>query len=192
MTKTNRARTPTPHRPRWSTSVSRPHLDATDHNILKLLQEDAGRTDADLARRIDLSASGLKKRLRKLERQGVIERRVTLLDRNSVDLGILCYVQVFMSHHQAREIQPFADRVGELDEVLECHIVTGEHDYLLKVVAHDYQHLEHILTRGLATVPGVDRLLTSIVLNEVKSTTALPIDGPSRRIADEASTDPDR
>ncbi len=150
-------------------------LDATDYAILELLQEDSDRTDADLARRVALSASGLKKRLRKLEERGVIQRQVTLLDRNAVDLGLLCFVQVFLSHHQPDAVRRFSSVVSGLPEVLECHFLTGEHDYLLKIVARDYRHLEHILADELASIPGVDRLLTSIVLNELKRTTALPL-----------------
>ena len=157
-----------------SRTASRP-LDATDYAILELLQRDSNRTDVDLARKVNLSASGLKKRLRKLERRGVIQRQVTLLDRNAVDLGLLCFVQVYLTHHQADARQQFSAAVRELPEVLECHFLTGEHDYMLKIVARDYRHLEHILADHLAGIPGVDRLLTSIVLNEIKRTTALPL-----------------
>ena len=153
-------------------------LDATDYAILALLQQDSNRTDVDLARKVSLSASGLKKRLRKLERRGVIQQRVTLLDRNAVDLGLLCFVQVYLTHHQADARQHFSDAVRKLPEVLECHFLTGEHDYMLKIVARDYRHLEHILADHLAGIPGVDRLLTSIVLNEIKRTTALPLSAP--------------
>ncbi len=153
-------------------------LDATDYAILALLQEDSNRTDVDLAREVSLSASGLKKRLRKLERRGVIQQRVTLLDRNAVDLGLLCFVQVYLTHHQADARQQFSNKVLRLPEVLECHFLTGEHDYMLKIVARDYRHLEHILADQLASIPGVDRLLTSIVLNEIKHTTALPLERP--------------
>jgi len=158
-----------------SRSAKRP-LDATDYAILELLQEDSKRSDADLARRVALSASGLKKRLRKLEDRGVIRSRVTLIDRNAVDLGLLCFVQVILSHHQPDASESFCEVVQNLPEVLECHSLTGEHDYLLKLVARDYRHLEQILATELAAVPAVDRLLTSIVLNEIKQTTALPLE----------------
>ena len=161
-----------------SRSPSRP-LDATDYAILALVQEDSNQTDVDLARKVRLSASGLKKRLRKLERRGVIQQRVTLLDRNAVDLGLLCFVQVFLTHHQPDTREHFSDAVLRLPEVLECHFLTGEHDYMLKIVARDYRHLEHILADQLACIPGVDRLLTSIVLNEIKRTTALPLAAPA-------------
>lgn len=169
---------PPEHRP----SASRP-LDAIDYAILELLQEDSRRTDTELARRVDLSASGLKKRLRKLESRGVIQQHVTLLDRNAVDLGLLCFVQVFLTHHQPDATRHFGNIVRNLPDVLECHFLTGEHDYLLKIVARDYRHLEHILADQLAGIPGVDRLLTSIALNEIKRTTALPLRPPAERAA---------
>ena len=172
---------------RWTAGSGRSpirHLDATDYAILTLLQEDSNRTDVDLARKVRLSASGLKKRLRKLERRGVIQQRVTLLDRNAVDLDLLCFVQVFLTHHQPDTRQHFSDAVRKLPEVLECHFLTGEHDYMLKIVARDYRHLEHILADQLAGIPGVDRLLTSIVLNEIKHTTALPLTAPPAAAAE--------
>lgn len=155
-------------------SDARP-LDDLDYAILELLQEDAERTDADLARRVGLSASGLKKRLKKLKERGVIRKRVTLLDRHRVDLGLLCFVQVALTHHEPGTAQNLREAVARIPEVLECHFTTGEHDYLLKVVARNHRHLEHILATRLAAISGVDRLLTSIVLNEVKRTTVLPL-----------------
>lgn len=153
-------------------------LDAKDYAILELLQEDANRTDADLARRVGLSASGLKKRVRKLEDGGVIQRQVTLLDRNAVNLGLLCFVQVFLTHHRTGAVRQFNKAISEFPEVLECHFLTGAQDYLLKIVAPDHRHLEHLLADQLAAIPGVDRMQTSIVLNEIKRTTVLPLHRP--------------
>ena len=149
-------------------------LDATDYAILMLMQEDSSRTQADLAHHVELSVSGLKKRLRKLQACGVIKRRVTLLEPEALNLSLLCFVQVFLHHHEPDAARQFCDVVQEVAEVLECHALTGEHDYLLRVVTQDNRHLQHLLVR-LAAAPGVDRLLTSIALEEVKSTTALPL-----------------
>lgn len=150
-------------------------LDATDHAVLDLLQRDASRSDAYIARQVGLSPSGLKKRLDKLEQRRIIEGRVAVLDREAVGLGVLCFIQVTLTHHRRGPTQEFTNRIGELAEVLECHSLTGEHDYLLKVVATDNRHLERVLAEDLAGIPGVDRLRTSIVLNEVKRTTILPL-----------------
>ncbi len=150
-------------------------MDATDHAVLDLLQHDAGRSDAHIARQVGLSPSGLRKRLDKLERRQVIKGRVALVDRHAVGLGLLCFIQVTLTHHRRGPTQEFTDRIRDLPEVLECHLLTGEHDYLLKVVATDNRHLERVLTEHLAAIPGVDRLHTSIVLNEIKRTTTLPL-----------------
>ena len=153
-------------------------LDATDYAILKLVQEDSSRTQLDLAHRVDLSLSGLKKRLRRLQACGVIKRRVTLLNPDALNLNLLCFVQVVLGHHQPEAARQFCDMVRELPEVLECHALTGEHDYLLRVVARDNRHLQRLLANQLAASPGVDRLLTSIALDEIKSTTVLPLEPP--------------
>lgn len=150
-------------------------LDAMDHAVLDLLQQDASRSDAYIARQVGLSPSGFKKRLDKLEKRRIIEGRVALLDREAVGLGVLCFIQVTLTHHRRGPTQEFTNRIRELAEVLECHSLTGEHDYLLKVVATDNRHLENILAEDLGAIPGVDRLRTSIVLNEVKRTTTLPL-----------------
>jgi len=165
----------------------RERMDAIDHEVLDLLQQDAGRTDAYIARRVGLSPSGLRKRLDKLERRQVIKGRVALLDRDAVGLGLLCFVQVSLTHHRRGPTQEFTDRIQDLPEVLECHFLTGEHDYLLKVVATGNRHLERILAKDLAAIPGVDRLRTSIVLNEVKGTTTLPLRSPTEEPAPDPS-----
>lgn len=154
-------------------------MDAIDHEVLDLLQHDAGRSDAYVARQVGLSPSGLRKRLDKLERGRVIKGRVALLDRDAIGLGLLCFIQVTLTHHRRGPTQEFTDRIQELPEVLECHFLTGENDYLLKVVATGNRHLERILAEDLAAIPGVDRLRTSIVLNEVKGTTTLPLRPPT-------------
>lgn len=148
-------------------------LDSKDYTILQLLQENGSCSDAELARRVDLSTSGLKKRRLRLERQGVIERKVTLVDRNSLGLALQCFVQVSLAHHRQDADREFQEAIQDLDEVMECHFLTGQQDYLLKVVVRDYQDLERLL-RYLAC-KSVDRLLTSIVLSEIKRTTSLPI-----------------
>jgi DNA-binding Lrp family transcriptional regulator len=153
---------------------SRP-LDDTDRRILRIVQDNARITSAELARRVDLSGAGLQKRLRKLEHSGVIKKYVTLLNRHAVGYGLLCFVQVTLAHHEPESVGRFRKKVREFPEVLECHYLTGEFDYLLKVVVRDHHHLEELLFEGLTRVPGVDRIRTSIVLREIKDAAALPV-----------------
>ncbi len=169
----------TPQRRR---STPRP-LDEIDHAILNLLQADSNRSDAEVARRVGLSASGLKKRLKRLSQHGVLQSRVALVDRHAVGLRLLCFVQVALTHPDLGTAQPFRKAVKNIPEVMECHSLTGEYDYLLKIVARDHADLERILAKHLTSAPGVDRLLTSMVLNEVKHTTALPLKAPPRDAA---------
>src|SRR5688500_3769354 len=155
---------------------SRP-LDALDRQILSQLQSDASLSSAELARRVELSAPGLQKRLRRLREGGVIARQVALLNREAVDLDLLCFVHVTLAHHQPDGVSGFRRAVQHMPEVLECHLLTGEFDYLLKVVAANHRELERFLVERLTPTAGVDKIRTSIVLNEIKSSTALPLDG---------------
>ncbi len=151
-------------------------LDDIDRQILCMLQENSRTSSAELARQVNLSAPGLQKRLRKLEENGVIGRYVTLVNREALGLDLLCFAQVTLAHHQPECVGNFCDRVQGLPEVLECHHLSGEFDYLLKVVVPNHQHLEKFLSEKITRIPGVDRIRTSIVLNEIKTSTSLPLD----------------
>lgn len=150
-------------------------LDELDQRLLSSLQEDARRPTAELARELKLSGPGLQKRLRKLEQRGVIRRYATLVDREAVGLDLLCFVHIMLAHHRPNDIKRFPDRVRTMPEVLECHFLTGEFDYLLKVVVADHDELQRFLFEKLLKVSGVDRTRTSIVVKEVKATTSLPL-----------------
>ena len=151
-------------------------LDEMDRAVLRLLQENSRISSAELARRVELSAPGLQKRLRKLEEKGIIDRYVTLVNREALGLDLLCFAQVTIAHHQPECMSNFCDRVQSLAEVLECHYLAGEFDYLLKFVVVNHQHLEKLLREKISPIPGVDKIRTSIVLNEVKASTSLPLD----------------
>ena len=155
--------------------VIKPRLDDLDRRLLVELQDNARVSSAELARRFDLSGPGLQKRLRRLEEQGVIRHYATLVSRVAVGLDLLCFVHVMLAHHRPNSLKRFPDRVKRLPEVLECHYLTGEVDYLLKVVVASHDHLERFLFEKLMKVEGVDRIRTSIVLKEIKASTALPL-----------------
>jgi DNA-binding Lrp family transcriptional regulator len=151
-------------------------LDEIDRQILHLLQENSRITSTELARQVNLSTPGLQKRLKKLEESGVIDRYVTLVNREALGLDLLCFAQVTLAHHQPECVGLFCSLVRELPEVLECHHLTGEFDYLLKVVVADHQHLEKLLSEKITQLPGVDRIRTNIVLSEIKASTSLPLE----------------
>jgi Lrp/AsnC family transcriptional regulator, leucine-responsive regulatory protein len=153
----------------------RPRLDGLDRKLLAYLQEDARASSAELARRVGLSGPGLQKRLKKLETQGVVTRYATVVNREAVGLDLLCFVHIMLAHHRPNSVKRFPGRVKDMPEVLECHFLTGEFDYLMKVVVANHDQLQKFLFEKLMKVDGVDRIRTSIVVREVKATTSLPL-----------------
>lgn len=151
-------------------------LDDKDKLLLRLLQQNSRISSAELARHLNLSVPGLQKRLKRLEANGFIEGYVTLVNREALGLDLLCFTQVTLSHQHPECVGEFCQRVKGLPEVLECHHLTGEFDYLLKLVVPSPQHLEQLLTEKIRRLPGVDKIRTSIVLSEVKTSTSLPLD----------------
>jgi DNA-binding Lrp family transcriptional regulator len=150
-------------------------LDELDRRLLASLQGDARRSSAELARELKLSGPGLQKRLRRLEDRGVIRGYATVVNREAVGLDLLCFIHIMLAHHRPDAIKRFPDSIRKMPEVLECHFLTGEFDYLLKIVVADHEALEKFLFERLMKVPGVDRTRTSIVVKEVKATTSLPL-----------------
>lgn len=150
-------------------------LDNKDRLLLTHLQPTARLTNAELARRVNLSPPGVQKRLRKLEKSGIIESYVTLVDREAVGFDMLCFVQVTLQRHEPEAVHRFRRIVQTLPEVMECHHITGEYDYLLKVIVRNRKHLEQFLVETLTPIPGMDKLRTSLVLSEIKRTTTVPL-----------------
>ncbi|MGH2536956.1 MAG: Lrp/AsnC family transcriptional regulator [Candidatus Promineifilaceae bacterium] len=151
------------------------NLDEKDRALLSHLQRDARMTNTELARRVDLSAPGLQKRIRRLEKSGVIGQYVTLVNREAVGLEMLCFVQVTLQRHEPEAVRRFKEIVQRMAEVMECYHLTGEYDYLLKVVVRNRRHLEEFLLEKLTPVPGMDKIRTSLVLREIKNTTQVPL-----------------
>ena len=150
-------------------------LDELDKIILQILQSEARISNAELARRVNLSPPATLARVRRLEENGFIEGYAALVNRREMGYDMLCFVSVSLQLHDVEQVTGFRDAVGKMPEVLACHHVTGDYDYLLKVVAHNTKDLENFLLQKLTPIPGVARIHTSLVLNEVKSTTVIPI-----------------
>lgn len=151
------------------------NLDHIDRQILYHLQQNARITNLELAQLVELSPPGLQKRLRRLEEAGTIERHVTLVNREHLGFDLLCFVQVHLRQHDLTNVQAFKAAVQDIPEILACYHLTGETDYLLKVIVRNRKHLERFLIDVLTPLPGVDRLHTAVVLSDVKETTAYPI-----------------
>jgi DNA-binding Lrp family transcriptional regulator len=153
-------------------------VDDLDRQLLMELQKHARTPSVELARRLKLSAPGVQKRMRKLEERGVIQAYATVVSRRAVGLDLLCFVQVQLAHHRSGSVERFPSRIRSLPEVLECYYLTGEIDYLLKVVVATHEDLERFLFDKLMKIEGVDRVRTGIVLKEIKASTALPLTAP--------------
>lgn len=149
-------------------------IDNKDKIILNALQENSRLTISELGALVNLSVSGVQKRLKKLEDQDYIETYAAILNRTKLGLSLMCFVEVSLGIHLREDVAKFDEAIQKLPEVLECHRLTGTADYLLKIVAYDREHLDAFLMDVLMPMSAIDRLRTSIVLKEIKETTAIP------------------
>jgi DNA-binding Lrp family transcriptional regulator len=148
-------------------------LDKKDATLLDHLQANARLTNAELGKLVDLSPSGVQKRLRKLEENGVIERYATVLNRQFLGYDLLVYIKVIIQDHSVKRIAHFDEVISGMREVLESHRVIGDADYLLKVVVRDRKELDHFLMKRLVPIDSVERVSTYLVLKEAKETTRI-------------------
>lgn len=144
-------------------------LDAKDRRILQLVQRDGSLAQAEIAKKVGLSTAAVNERLRKLEASGVIRRWAALVTPAAVGAGVTAFVEIFMEH--PRFEASFLKKVGSLDEVLECHHVTGEFSLLLKVRVADMESLQDLLLEQLGAHEGVRQTRTVIALSTVKEET---------------------
>ena len=151
-------------------------IDELDKRILIELQLNGRVSNAALARRVNLSPPATHVRIKQLEENGYIQKYVAILDRQKVDYDMLCFVRVRLQLHDLDKITGFQEAIQTMPEILECHHLTGEYDYLLKIVALNTEDLEHFLVKRLTPIPGVAQIHTSLVLREVKNTTSFPLD----------------
>lgn len=150
-------------------------LDEIDRRILETLQENARISNADLAREVGLSPSPCLRRVRELEESGVIRRHVSLVDPARVGLPLSVFVQVTLERQVEQALDAFERAVLDRPEVMECYLMTGDSDYLLRVVVADVSAYETFLKDHLTRVSGVSSIKSSFALNQVKYGTALPL-----------------
>ena len=153
---------------------SRP-LDAIDRRILEALQRDAKITNVELAAQVHLSPSPCLARVRALEEAGVIQRYVTLLDPLRVGKAVSVFIQVRLEQQVEKTLKNFEAAVSGWPEVMECYLMTGDSDYLLRVVVPDIAALERFILDRLTTIRGVANIRSSFALKQVKYETALPL-----------------
>jgi len=155
--------------------VSEP-LDRYEKRILALLQEDASLSTAAIAEKVGLSASPCWRRIDRLEREGFIRRRVALVDRKKVGLNAHIFAQIKLNAHGRANLDEFAEAIRAFPEVLECYVLMGPVDFLIRVVASDIEAYERFFFNRLSQLPGVQEVNSTVALSEIKATTALPID----------------
>ncbi len=156
--------------PRKSTS-----LDSIDLKILSVLQTDASLSNVELARRVHLSPSPCLARVKALRQAGVIRRHVALLDPEAVGLGVSVFISISLREQNTAALAEFERRIERCDEVMECYLMTGDADYLLRVVVPDIRALERFVLDRLSPIPGVEKIRSSFTLKQVRYKTELPL-----------------
>jgi Lrp/AsnC family transcriptional regulator, leucine-responsive regulatory protein len=151
-------------------------LDRTDINILNELQRNANLTNVELAARVNLSPSPCLARVKTLEESGVIDRRVTLLNAQTLGLGVTAYIYVKLDRQALSALDNFQNAIDCMREVMECNLMTGDCDYLLRVVVADIEDLERFIVSKLSKIKDVASIRSNLVLRQITFTTALPID----------------
>jgi Lrp/AsnC family transcriptional regulator, leucine-responsive regulatory protein len=151
-------------------------LDEIDLKILAQLQLDGRLSNADLAKRVGLTPSPCLERVKRLERDGVIRGYSAIVHPEAISRALLLFVQVKVSKARQADNQKFREAVLRIPDVLECHMVGGGFDYLVKLRVRDMFAYRDVYARSLAELPGVSDLQTYFVIEELKSTTSIPID----------------
>ena len=150
-------------------------LDPFEIKILRELQRDANQTTAQVAERVGLSASPCWRRIDRLERDGFIRKRVAIIDRRKVGLNAHVFAQVKLNAHGRANLDEFTEAIRAFPEVLECYVLMGPVDFLIRIVAPDIEAYERFFFNRLSQLPGVQEVNSTVALSEIKATTALPI-----------------
>lgn len=150
-------------------------MDAIDRRILEVLQDDCSITNVELARRVNLSPSPCLARVNALEASGVIRGYVALADPIRLGLSLNVFIQVSLEKQVESELERFQKEMATCPEVMECYLMTGDSDYLLRVVVADMQGLELFIVNRLSRIPGVRNIRSGFALKQVKYQTALPM-----------------
>ena len=150
-------------------------LDRIDRKILAFLQARGRASNLELAEAVSLSAAQCHRRHRRLEERGYITGYAARLNAANLNLGVTAFIEVTMEKGHIRDLKKFTDVVVDIPQIMECYAVTGDFDYVIKVVARDLKSLSQFLMDQLMRLPGVNSVRSSICLDEIKCTTALPL-----------------
>ena len=150
-------------------------LDPFERKILRELQRDASLTTAEIAERVGLTPSPCWRRIDRLEREGLIRKRVALIDRRKVGLNAQIFAQVKLNAHGRANLDEFSATIGTFPEVLDAYVLMGTMDFMLRIVTQDIDAYERFFFEQLSKLPGVQEIHSTVALSEIKSTNELPI-----------------
>ena len=150
-------------------------LDSIDRKILALLQQDGRLTVQEIAGRVGLSASPCHRRIKRMEESGLISRYIALVDQKAAGLPVSVFVSIKLERQKEADLARFAKAISGWSEVLECYLMTGPRDYLLRVVVADLAAYEQFLKRKLTRLDGISSIESSFALDQIKYTNALPV-----------------
>ncbi|MEN9489315.1 MAG: hypothetical protein RL494_1580 [Bacteroidota bacterium] len=151
------------------------NLDEIDKKLLKLLQTDSKKTTAALSSKLNLSVTAVYERIKKLEREGIIEKYVVLVNRKKIEKGFVVFCHIKLIQHTKEFLTKFESQVIKLNEVLECHHVSGDYDYILKIVLKDMEEYREFLVEKLTTLEHIGSTHSTFMISEVKNTTVIEI-----------------
>ena len=150
-------------------------LDLVDYKIIDALQRDGGLSNVELARQVHLSPSPCLARVKALQADGVIKRYVALVDATALGLGLDVFISISLKSQGKAALADFEQRIAEHDEVMECYLMSGDSDYLIRVAISDIAALEKFIVDQLTPIPGIDKIRSSFALKQVRYKTALPL-----------------
>lgn len=151
------------------------HIDKFDHKILALLQEDASLSAADIGERIGLSQSQCWRRIERLEAEGIIVKRVAIVDRKKLGLNVMLFAHVKLIGHGKESLPEFSKAIARFPEVLDCHVLLGTVDFILRIVTRDMESYERFFFERLSRLPMVQEVNSMIALTQIKGATVLPM-----------------
>ncbi len=148
-------------------------FDTTDKRLLEYLQQDCKQTNKELSNKLDLSVTAVYERIKKLEKTGFINGYVALLNKQKVEKAFIVYCHIKLVQHIQEYVVSFEKEVNKLSEVLECYHLSGDYDYLLKVLVSDMAEFREFMVKKLTTINHIGSTHSMFVINEVKHTTAI-------------------
>ncbi|GAB4395794.1 MAG: Lrp/AsnC family transcriptional regulator [Microscillaceae bacterium] len=150
-------------------------IDNTDRKILQILQSNAKITNAQLSKEIGLSPAPTLERVKKLENLGIIRSYHATLDSDKVGLGVMTFVQVFLASHKKSVLDAFMEKINKIDNVVECHHVTGSCDFIIKVIAEDIQSYQKLMLEEISEIEEISNMQSLVILSTFKDNKVLPI-----------------